>query len=144
MVPPLALRPRPSRERPSGSSTPLFLPSRASAAEPARSPEIARGAARSLLRRPSFAHTVVDAFALGQENRVVGIGGGAETRDRESGTEREPCLDRLSSVSQPPEMRERGGQHQMREPEIAVSVDRPAKPRSRFLVDAEMQLRAAP
>ena len=69
----------------------------------------------SPLWHPGHAHALIDALAPGEVSRIVARYVGAEAADGESRIERKPRLDRGPRLVKPTEMRQRGGEIEMRD-----------------------------
>ena len=69
--------------------------------------------------------------------------GGAGAGDSEGRVERETGIDRGMRLVKSTELREGGGQHEIRWRIVSVGLDRPSTPRDRLLVTAEVEFREA-
>src|SRR5262249_62229402 len=96
-----------------------------------------------LSRNAGAAHPFIDASPPRQVDRVIAARAGAEAADREARLHDQSRLCSGARLLDPPEVRQRRGERQMREREIAVDIDGTAKPRDRFLILPEMQLGGA-
>ena len=101
---------------------------------------------RSLLGDAGLAQVFESRFELGEIRWVVALRrpGDPEAGDGESRVEREAGLDRGMRFVEATELREGGGQHEIRCRIISVGLDRPSEPRGRLLITAEKVRRDAP
>ena len=98
---------------------------------------------RELFRNAGSAHAFIDAFPPRQVDRVIAARAGAEAADREARLHDQSRLCSGARRLDPPEVRQRRGERQMREREIAIDINGAAKPRDRFIILPEMQLGGA-
>src|SRR5262249_9163530 len=82
----------------------------------------------------------VDALALSHEGRIVARRVGAVSAKGECGIERKSSLNRGPRLLQPAEMRQRGGELEMRERIISVQFDTATVPHDSVLVSTDQQL----
>src|SRR5262249_54504320 len=97
----------------------------------------------SLLRHPRLAQAFVYALELGELDRIVALGPGAEALDGELRVEGKPGFHLLARLVDTAEMRETSGEQKERQGYVAVRVDRFLQPVQGLLVLAEKRLGSA-